>query len=103
MWDLSQNYRPAANVLMHIIIYSIVYKKKNVFVFISVALDFTFILVSELQLNWNKKRCYITTLALNSSPMSRHSIQSCDIAPNVVTSHLQKSDTKSAMLAMSRH
>ena len=31
------------------IFYSI--RKKNVFVFISVALDFTFILVSELQLN----------------------------------------------------
>ena len=52
MWDLSQNDGPTANVLMHIIIYSTVYgKKKNVFVFVSVALDFTFILVSELQLN----------------------------------------------------
>ena len=55
MWDLSQNDGPTANVLMHIIIYSTVYEKKeekkNVFVFVSVALDFTFILVSELQLN----------------------------------------------------
>ena len=42
------NDRSTANVLMHIIIYSIVYEKKNVFVFVSVALDFTFILVSEL-------------------------------------------------------
>ena len=35
-------------------------RKKNVFVFMSVALDFTFILVSELQLNCYKKRkwCY---------------------------------------------
>ena len=51
MWDLSQNDGPTANVLMHIIIYSTVYKKKSVFVFVSVVLDFTFILVSELQLN----------------------------------------------------
>ena len=28
MWDLSQNVGPTANVLMHIIIYSTVYKKK---------------------------------------------------------------------------
>ena len=49
MWDLSQNVGPTANVLMHIIIYSTVYKKKkkekrkkNVFVFVSIALDFTF-------------------------------------------------------------
>ena len=28
MWDLSQNDEPFANVLMHIIIYSTVYKKK---------------------------------------------------------------------------
>ena len=41
---------------MHIIIYSTLYEKKNVFVFVSVALDFTFILVSELQLNFLKKR-----------------------------------------------
>ena len=41
------NDRPTANVLMHIIIYSTVYKK-NVFAFVSVVLDFTFILVSEL-------------------------------------------------------
>ena len=41
MWDLSQNDEPTTNVLMHIIIYSTVYKK-NVFVFISVALDFTY-------------------------------------------------------------
>ena len=50
MWDLSQNDGPIANILMHIIIYSIVYekkRKKNVFVFVSVALDFTFILVSK--------------------------------------------------------
>ena len=52
IWDLSQNDGPTANVLMHIIIYSIVYEKKNVFVFVSVALDFTFILVSKLQLNF---------------------------------------------------
>ena len=56
MWDLSQNDGPNANVLMHINIYSILYQKKgkkskNVFVFVSVALDFTFILLSELQLN----------------------------------------------------
>ena len=51
MWDLSQNDGSTANVLMHIIIYSTVYGKKNVFVFVSVALDFTFILVSEVQLN----------------------------------------------------
>ena len=50
MWDLSQNDGPTANVLMHIIIYSTVYEKKNVFVFVLIALDFTFILVSELQL-----------------------------------------------------
>ena len=42
MWNLFQNDGPTANVLMHIIIYSIVYEKKNVFVFVSVALDFTF-------------------------------------------------------------
>ena len=41
MWDLSQNDGPTANVLMRVIIYSIIYKK-NVFVFVSVALDFTF-------------------------------------------------------------
>ena len=41
MWDLSQNDGPIANVLMHIIIYSTVYKK-NVFVFISVVLEFTY-------------------------------------------------------------
>ena len=29
MWDLSQNDGPTANVLMHIIIYSTVYEKKN--------------------------------------------------------------------------
>ena len=51
MWDLSQNDGPIANVLMHIIIYSTVYEKKNIFVFVSVVLDFTFILVLELQLN----------------------------------------------------
>ena len=51
IWDLSHD-GPIANVLMHIIIYSIVYGKKNVFVFVSVALDFTFILVSKLQLNF---------------------------------------------------
>ena len=53
MWDLSQNDGPTANVLMHIIIYSTVYEKIkiNVFIFVSVALDFTFILVSELPLN----------------------------------------------------
>ena len=51
MWNLSQNDESSANVLMHIIIYSTIYKKKIVFVFVSVALDFTFILVSELQLN----------------------------------------------------
>ena len=50
MWDLSQNDGPTANVLMHIIIYSTVYEKKNVFVFVLIALDFTFILVLELQL-----------------------------------------------------
>ena len=44
MWDLSQNDGPTVNVLMHIIIYSKVYKKKrkkNVFVFVLVTLDFT--------------------------------------------------------------
>ena len=51
MWDLSQNDGSTADVLMHIFIYSTVYEKKNVYVFVSVALDFTFILVSELQLN----------------------------------------------------
>ena len=52
MWDLSQNDGPTANVLMHIIIYSTVSKKKeDAFVFVSVAVDFTLILVSELQLN----------------------------------------------------
>ena len=51
MWNFSQNDGPTTNVLMHIIIYSIVYEKKNAFVFVSVALDFTFILVSEIQLN----------------------------------------------------
>ena len=55
MWELSQNDGPPVNVLMHIIIYSTVYKK-NVFVFVSVALDFTFILVSGLQLNCRKKK-----------------------------------------------
>ena len=30
MWDLSQNYGPTVNVLMHIIIYSIVYEKKRI-------------------------------------------------------------------------
>ena len=48
MWDLSQNDGPTANVLMHIIIYSTIYEKKNIFVFVSVAQDFTFILVSKL-------------------------------------------------------
>ena len=42
MWDLSQNDGPTANVLMHIIIYSTLYEKKNVFVFVSIALYFTF-------------------------------------------------------------
>ena len=56
MWELSQNDGPTANVLMHIIIYSTVYEKKNVFVFVLIALDFTFILVSELQLNCYKKK-----------------------------------------------
>ena len=51
MWDLSQNDGPTVNVLMHIILYSTLYEKKNMFVFVSVALDFTFILISELQLN----------------------------------------------------
>ena len=51
MWDLSKNDKPIANVLMHIIIYSTIYEKKTVFVFVLVALDFTFILVSKLQLN----------------------------------------------------
>ena len=51
MWDLSQNDGHTANVLLHIIIYSTIYDKKNVFVFVSVVLDFTFILVSKLQLN----------------------------------------------------
>ena len=55
MWDLSQNDGPTANVLMHIIIYSTVYEK-NIFVFISVALDFTFFFISELQLNCYKKK-----------------------------------------------
>ena len=41
MWDLSQNDGPTANVLMHTIIYSTVYNKKNIFIFISVALDVT--------------------------------------------------------------
>ena len=49
MWDLSQNDGSTANVLMHIIIYSTVYGKKNVFVFVSVALDVTHILLSTLQ------------------------------------------------------
>ena len=52
MWNLSQNDEHTANVLMHIIIYYAVYEKKNLFVFVSVAMDFTFILVSELQLNY---------------------------------------------------
>ena len=59
MWDLSQNDGPTANVFMHIIIYSTVYEKKEkktVFVFVSVALDFILILVSELQLNCKKKK-----------------------------------------------
>ena len=56
MWDVSQNDGPTANVLMRIIIYSTVYEKKNVFVFILVALDFTFILVSELQFNLLEER-----------------------------------------------
>ena len=56
MWDLSQNDGSSANVLMHIIIYSIVYEKKNVFVFVSVALDFTFILVSKLLVKLLKKK-----------------------------------------------
>ena len=44
MWDLSRNDGSTANALMHIIIYSTVYKKKKKsFVFVSVALDFTFI------------------------------------------------------------
>ena len=34
MWDLSQNDGPTANVLMHIIIYSTVYKKKHIFVLV---------------------------------------------------------------------
>ena len=51
MSDLSQNDGPITNVFMHIIIYSTVYRKKNVFVFVSIVLDFIFILVSELQLN----------------------------------------------------
>ena len=29
MWDLSQNDGPTANVLMHIIIYSTIYEKKE--------------------------------------------------------------------------
>ena len=41
-WDLSQSDGPAANVFMHIIIYSTIYEKKNVFVFVSVALEFTY-------------------------------------------------------------
>ena len=48
MWDLTQNDGAAANVLMHIIIYSTVYEKRSVFVFVSIALNFTFILVSEI-------------------------------------------------------
>ena len=51
MWELSQNDGPTANVLMQAIIYSTVYEKKNVFAFVSIALNFTFILVSELKLN----------------------------------------------------
>ena len=35
MWDLSQNDGSTANVLMHIIIYSIVYKKKRICIRIS--------------------------------------------------------------------
>ena len=42
MWDLSQNDGPTANVLMHIIIYSTIYEKKIIFVFISIELDFTY-------------------------------------------------------------
>ena len=47
MWDLSQNDGSTTNVLIYIIIYSTVSgkEKKNVFVFVSVVLDFTFILV----------------------------------------------------------
>ena len=40
MWNLSQNDGRAVNVLMHIIIYSTL--KKNVFEFVSVALEFTY-------------------------------------------------------------
>ena len=42
MWDLSQNDGSTANVLMHIIIYYTVYIKKNVFVFVLIALDVPF-------------------------------------------------------------
>ena len=69
MWDLSQNDRSTANVLMHIIINSTVYKKKCICIFIGSTVLYIyfciiatvkllekkwvlqFILVSELQLN----------------------------------------------------
>ena len=69
MWDLSQNDRLTANVLMHIIIYSTVYEKKRICISIGSARLYIyfgiratvkllekkgvlhFILVSELQLN----------------------------------------------------
>ena len=44
MWDLSQNDGPTANVLMHIIIYSIVYeKKKRMCIRVGSAMDATII------------------------------------------------------------
>ena len=60
MWDLSQNGGPTVNILMHIIIYSTVYEKKNVFVFVSIALDVTFYFDIRATVKLlEKQRCYI--------------------------------------------
>ena len=85
MWDLSQNDGPIANVLMHTIIYSIVYEKKKricirigsvgLYIYFDIRVTVKllekkrvlhFILVLELQLNCYKKKKRVLHIILVS-------------------------------------
>ena len=58
MWDLFQNDEPTTNVLMHIIIFGSI--QKNIFVFVSVALNFTYYFSIRATIKLlEKKGCYI--------------------------------------------
>ena len=60
MWDLSQNDGPTANVLMHIIIYSTVYKKKRICIRIGSAVLYNYFGIrATIKFLLKKKGCYI--------------------------------------------